>query len=179
MTDLDRTVRSLVRDVRNFPRKGIVFKDITPLLRDAAAFHRVCASMEEFALRRGADVVAAIESRGFLFGAAVAARMERGLVPVRKFGKLPGKTFRQSYKLEYGTERIEVHRDGVMKGERVVVVDDVLATGGTLAGACRLIEKMGGVVAGCAVVLELGFLGGRRALKGREVFSIVKYEEGS
>lgn len=177
MTALATVVRSRIRDIPNFPKKGIVFKDITPLLRDAAAFDRVCAAMEEYALRRGTDVVAAIESRGFIFGGAVAARLDRGMIPIRKFGKLPWKTVRQNYKLEYGSERIEVHKDSILKGERVLIVDDVLATGGTLAGACRLVEKLGGVVAGCAVLLELGFLNGRGSLKGRDIFSIVSYEE--
>ena len=175
MTDLVRTLKSLIRDVPNFPKKGVVFKDITPVLRDAAAFDRACAALEDYAFRRGTDVVAAIESRGFIFGGAVAARMDLGFLPVRKKGKLPWKTVRQSYNLEYGKDTLEIHRDAVEKGLRVLVVDDVLATGGTLAGACRLVEKLGGVVAGCACLVELTFLKGRARLKGRDVFSLVSY----
>jgi len=175
MNTLVRTLQALIRDVPNFPKKGIVFKDITPVLRDAAAFDRVCAALEEYALRRGTDVVAGIESRGFIFGGAVAARMNRGFVPIRKKGKLPWKTLRQSIDLEYGKDTLEIHRDAVEKGRRVLVVDDVLATGGTLVGACKLVEKLGGVVAGCACLVELSFLKGRARLKGRDLFCLVRY----
>ncbi len=175
MTELVRTLKSLIRDVPDFPKKGVVFKDITPVLRDAAAFDRACAALEDYAFRRGTDVVAAVESRGFIFGGAVAARMDLGFVPIRKKGKLPWKTVSQSYNLEYGKDTLEIHRDAVEKGRRVLVVDDVLATGGTLAGACRLVEKLGGVVAGCACLVELTFLKGRARLKGRDVFSLVSY----
>lgn len=175
MTSLENRLRSIIRDVPDFPKKGIVFKDITPVLQDPAAFGRACAVLEEYALGRGADVVAGIESRGFIFGAALALRMARPFVPIRKKGKLPWKTVRQSYGLEYGKDTIEIHRDAVEKGRRVLVVDDLLATGGTLAGACKLVEKVGGVVAGCACLVELSFLKGRARLKGRDVFSIVRY----
>jgi adenine phosphoribosyltransferase len=175
MTDLANKVRGLVRDVRNFPKKGILFKDITPVLRDAATFDRVCASIEKYAQARGAELVAGIESRGFIFGAAVAGRMGLGFVPVRKHGKLPWKTVRQTYALEYGKDTLEIHKDAVGKGVRVLVVDDVLATGGTLVGTCRLVEKVGGVLAGCAVLIELGFLNGRKKLKDRDFFSVLRY----
>jgi adenine phosphoribosyltransferase len=175
MTSLERKVESLIRDVPDFPRKGIVFKDITPVLRDAAAFGRVCAALEAYARDRGTELVAGIESRGFILGAVVASRMGLGLVPVRKRGKLPWKTVRQAYALEYGKAELELHKDAVEKGRRVLVVDDLLATGGTAAAACRLVGKLGGIVVGCAFVVELAFLRGRRKLKGRDVFSIVKY----
>ena len=160
MTDLANKVKSLVRNVQDFPKKGIVFKDITPVLQDGTTFARI---------------VAGIESRGFLFGAAVAARLEVGLIPIRKAGKLPWKTVKQTYKLEYGTDTMEIHKDAVKKGQRVLVVDDVLATGGTLVGACKLVEKVGGVVAGSACLIELAFLNGLKKLKGRDFYSIVQY----
>jgi adenine phosphoribosyltransferase len=175
MNSLVAKVQSLIRDVPDFPKKGIVFKDITPVLKDAAAFDRVCAALEGYALDRGTDVVAGIESRGFIFGGALAVRMGRPFVPIRKKGKLPWKTVRQSYSLEYGKDTLEIHRDAVEKGRRVLVVDDLLATGGTLAGACKLVEKVGGVVAGCACLVELSFLKGRARLKGRDFFCIVRY----
>lgn len=175
MTSLAKKVESLVRDVKDFPKKDIVFKDITPILRDAVTFDRVIAAIEAYGRQRGADLVVGIESRGFIFGAAVAARLELGFAPVRKAGKLPWKTVKQSYTLEYGKDTVEMHRDAVDKGQRVLVVDDLLATGGTLMGTCRLIEKMGGKVAGIACVVELGFLKGRRRLGERDVFSIVNY----
>jgi adenine phosphoribosyltransferase len=175
MTSLVEKVKSLVREVPDFPKKGIVFKDITPVLRDGATFDRVCATLETYALNRGADLIAGIESRGFIFGAALAARMDLGFIPIRKHGKLPWKTVSQSYDLEYGKDKVEVHKDAVDKKQRVVIIDDLLATGGTLQGACKLVEKVGGVVAGCACVIELGFLGGRKKLKSRDFFAIVKY----
>jgi adenine phosphoribosyltransferase len=175
MTDLANRVKSLIRNVPNFPKKGIVFKDITPVLRDATTFARIVAALEAYGRKRGTEVVAGIESRGFLFGAAVAARLEVGLIPIRKLGKLPWKTVKQTYKLEYGTDTMEMHRDAVKKAQRVLVVDDVLATGGTLVGACKLIEKVGGVVAGSTCLLELTFLNGLKKLKGRDFYSIVQY----
>jgi adenine phosphoribosyltransferase len=175
MTSLVQKVRSLVRDVPDFPKKGVLFKDITPVLKDAATFDRVSAALETYALDRGTDLIVGIESRGFIFGAALASRMDLGFVPVRKHGRLPWKTVKQGYDLEYGKDTIEIHKDAVEKGRRVLLVDDLLATGGTLVGACKLIEKVGGIVAGCACVLELSFLGGRKKLKGRDFFSIVSY----
>jgi adenine phosphoribosyltransferase len=175
MTDLANKVKALIRDVPNFPRKGIVFKDITPVLQDATTFARIVGALEAYGRKRGTEVVAGIESRGFLFGAAVAARLEVGLIPVRKHGKLPWKTVQQKYDLEYGKDVIEIHKDAVKKGQRVLVVDDVLATGGTLVGACKLVEKVGGVVAGATCLIELAFLNGQKKLKGRDFYSIVQY----
>ena len=175
MTDLSNKVKSLVRDVPDFPKKGIVFKDITPVLQDATTFTRIIGALESYGRKRGTELVAGIESRGFLFGAAVAARLEVGLVPIRKAGKLPWKTVKQKYDLEYGKDVIELHRDAVKEGQRVLVVDDVLATGGTLVGACKLVEKVGGVVAGATCLIELSFLKGLRKLKGRDFYSVVQY----
>ena len=175
MTDLANKVKGLIRDVPNFPKKGIIFKDITPVLKDATTFSRVIAALEAYGRKRGTEVVAGIESRGFLFGAAVAARLEVGLVPIRKKDKLPWKTVGQSYDLEYGKDHMEMHRDAVKKGQRVLVVDDVLATGGTLVGACKLVEKVGGVVAGATCLLELTFLNGLKKLKKRDFYSVVQY----
>ena len=175
MSSLTSKVKSLIRDVKDFPKKGIVFKDITPIIRDAVTFDRVLAAMEAYARNRGVDIVAGIESRGFIFGAPLAARLECGFVPVRKIGKLPWKTVKQSYKLEYGSDTVELHKDAVDKRQRVLVVDDLLATGGTLAATCKLVEKMKGVVAGCALLVELSFLNGRKKLGKRDVFAVVKY----
>lgn len=175
MSSLASKVKSLVRDVRDFPKKGIVFKDITPVLRDGVTFDRVLAAMEAYGRNKGVELVAGIESRGFIFGAAVAARLEVGFIPIRKRGKLPWKTVRQSYALEYGKDTVEMHRDAVGPEQRVLIVDDLLATGGTMIGAAKLIEKVGGVVAGCAVVVELSFLDGRKKLGKRDFFTVVKY----
>jgi adenine phosphoribosyltransferase len=175
MTDLANKVKGLIRNVPNFPKKGIIFKDITPVLKDATTFTRIVGAIEAYGRKRGTEVVAGIESRGFLFGAAVAARLEVGLIPIRKLGKLPWKTVKQSYKLEYGTDTMEMHRDAVKKGQRVLIVDDVLATGGTLIGACKLVEKVGGVVAGSTCLLELTFLNGLKKLGDRDFYSVVQY----
>jgi adenine phosphoribosyltransferase len=175
MTDLANKVKSLIRDVPNFPKKGILFKDITPVLKDSTTFSRIVAALEAYGRKRGTELVAGIESRGFLFGAAVAARLEVGLIPIRKAGKLPWKTVVQKYDLEYGKDTMEIHKDAIKKGQRVLVVDDVLATGGTLVGACKLVEKVGGKVAGTTCLLELTFLNGQKKLKGRDFYSIVQY----
>lgn len=175
MSSLVAKVKSLVRDVKDFPKKGIVFKDITPLLKDGVTFDRILAAVEAYGRNRGVELVAGVESRGFIFGAAVAARMEVGFIPIRKKGKLPWTTVSQKYALEYGKDVVEMHKDAVGKGQRVLIVDDLLATGGTLIGAAKLIEKVGGVVAGCAVVVELSGLKGRKKLGKRDIFTIVKY----
>ncbi len=165
-----------IRDVPDFPEKGIVFKDITPLLLDPrlldAAVQQIC---DEF---QSADVekVMAIESRGFIFGAPVALRLGAGLVLARKAGKLPWKRHRVEYALEYGTDVIEVHVDSIAKGERVLVVDDVLATGGTAEAAGRVVEQAGGQLVGMAFLLELDFLHGRQKLEGIDVRALLSYD---
>src|SRR6266851_208236 len=164
-------IRSRIRDVADYPQPGIVFKDITPLLADAAALVAVVAALG--AGHAGVDKVAGIEARGFILAASVACQLGSGFVPVRKEGKLPAPTYAQTYQLEYGTATIEVHQDAFAPGERVLIVDDVLATGGTAEAAADLVRRAGGEVAGIAVILELGFLDGRARLAGLRVRSLL------
>ncbi|MBL8725550.1 MAG: adenine phosphoribosyltransferase [Planctomycetes bacterium] len=161
-----------LRDVPDFPKPGILFKDITPLLAAPEALQAAIERLAALPVGK-VDKVAAIESRGFLFGVPLALRLGVGFVPVRKPGKLPWKTNRVEYVLEYGTDAVEIHQDAVQKGERILLVDDLLATGGTMGAACQLVESCGGVVAGCAFVVELGFLPGRQRLGQRRVDSLV------
>jgi len=168
-------VKLLIRDIPDFPKKGIVFKDITPLLSDGAAFRKVTAAFAARLADERIDKIVGIESRGFIFGAALACSLGRGFVPVRKPGKLPFQTVRESYALEYGTDAIEIHRDAILPGERVAIVDDLLATGGTLAACINLVRNLGGHVAASLVVIELGFLGGRKRLPEGEVVSLIRY----
>jgi adenine phosphoribosyltransferase len=170
--DIER-LRKLVRDVPDFPTPGILFRDITPLLADAAAFRQAVDALA--APHRGISTVVAIESRGFILGAPVAYALGAGLVPVRKSDRLPSERLREEYELEYGTNAVEVHTDAIRTGERVLIVDDLLATGGTVAAAARLVERLGGVVASVAVLAELGTLNGRAALAGYDVHSLIVY----
>jgi adenine phosphoribosyltransferase len=172
---LSRRILDRVREVPDYPSAGILFKDITPLLADAAAFAEV---VDAFAAPHrepatAVDVVVGIEARGFILAAPVSLALGVGFVPVRKRGKLPFTTFEASYALEYGTAEIEVHTDAVLPGQRVLVVDDVLATGGTAAATCGLVERLGGEVVGLAVLMELAFLSGRKALGGRNIRALV------
>ena len=169
MTDLAR----YIRDVPDYPKPGIVFKDITPLLGDPTAFAAACECMAAPYKDRGVTHIVAIESRGFLFGAPIALTLGAGLVPMRKAGKLPHTTTGISYELEYGTDRLEIHTDALSNGSRVVLVDDVLATGGTAAAACQLIESLGASVVGCSFLMRLGFLNGLERLGSREVASVL------
>jgi len=164
-----------IKDVPDFPKKGIVFKDITPLLGDAQAFAAVVEKMAEPFLGSGVQVVAGIESRGFLLAGPIAARLKAGLVPIRKKGKLPRRTKSASYDLEYGQDSIEAHEDAFAPGAKVLLVDDVLATGGTAKAACELIEAIGGKLVAAAFLIELGFLNGRAKLPGRNVNALIKY----
>ena len=168
-------LESCIRDIPDFPKPGIMFKDITPLLQNPEAFKEVVGLMAEALTRRDVDALVAVEARGFLFGAALAYSLGKPLVPVRKRGKLPYHTHSVTYSLEYGEDTMEMHTDAVVEGQRVVVVDDVLATGGTLAAACRLVEKAGAKVDCLALVVELAFLDGRKLLHGRHIFSLIKY----
>lgn len=166
---------SLIRNVPDFPTDGILFRDITPVLLDPEAFREALDAFTVEAETRGAEVIVAIESRGFIFGAPVADRLGLPFVPVRKLGKLPGPTVQAEYALEYGTNTLEMHRDAVKPGQKVLIIDDLLATGGTAGAAARLVEDLGGVVVGFAFLVELGPLRGRDALEGYNVLSLVQY----
>ncbi|MET8686643.1 adenine phosphoribosyltransferase [Streptomyces sp. NPDC004732] len=156
---------SRIRDVPDYPKPGVMFKDITPLLADPAAFAALTETLADLSVRHGATKIVGLEARGFILGAPVALRAGLGFIPVRKAGKLPGATLRQSYDLEYGSAEIEVHAEDLAAGDRVMVIDDVLATGGTAAASVDLIRRSGAEVAGVAVLMELGFLDGRQKLE--------------
>ena len=172
---LEERLRRGVRDIPDYPKPGVVFKDITPLLGDAALFAEACDAMAETFRARKVTHVAAVESRGFIFGGAVARSLAAGVVPVRKKGKLPWHSQREEYELEYGSDALEVHLDAVAPGARVLVVDDVLATGGTAAATCRLLEKLGAEVVGCCFLIRLSYLQGLERLDGRVVRSLIVY----
>jgi len=169
-------LKARIRDIPDFPKPGIVFKDITPLLADGDAF-RVTVDRFVERFRGRVDMVLGIESRGFIVGAAVAYGLGTGVAIVRKPGKLPSRTFTARYELEYGSDGLEIHDDAFVAGTRVLIVDDLLATGGTASAAVELAERCGGSVVACAIVIELAFLHGRRRLAGREVFSLVTYDQ--
>ena len=168
-------LKALIRDVPDFPKPGILFKDITPLLADPSAFGYACARMAAHFSTRQVDAIAAAEARGFLFAAPMALELRVPLIPLRKPGKLPYRTHSFKYDLEYGSAELHMHVDSVKPGAKVLVVDDVLATGGTMAAACKLIEKAGGTIAGCAFLLELAFLKGRDLLTEYESYSLITY----
>ncbi|MEU3829745.1 adenine phosphoribosyltransferase [Streptomyces sp. SID161] len=164
LTDIPALLRSRIRDVADYPEPGVMFKDITPLLADPDAFTALTDALAGIAADTGATKVVGLEARGFILGAPVAVRAGLGFIPVRKAGKLPGATLRQAYDLEYGSAEIEVHAEDLAAGDRVLIVDDVLATGGTAEAAIQLIQRAGAEVCGLAVLMELGFLGGRTRL---------------
>ena len=166
---------SLIRDMPDFPRPGIVFKDITPLLRDPDGLRLACELLAQPFLERKVDLVVGIESRGFIFGAPVALALGAGFTLARKQGKLPGQTLRTSYALEYGDAEIEMQRDAVAPGQRVLLIDDVIATGGTAAATARLVHELGGTVIGACFLLELAFLDGRKALEGFPIEALLRY----
>jgi len=168
-------LKRAIRDVPDFPKKGIVFKDITTLLKDPALFRRTIDLLAVLCGDRPVDKVVAIESRGFILGGVLASRLGAGFVPVRKPGKLPARTVKASYELEYGTDTLEMHEDAVVPGERVLIVDDVIATGGTARAVGDLVDRLGGIVAAYAFLVELTFLNGREKLAGREVLSLIRY----
>ncbi|MBI4875986.1 MAG: adenine phosphoribosyltransferase [Acidobacteria bacterium] len=168
--------KKLIREVPDFPKPGILFYDITTLLKDAAGLRAVIDGLQTRYRSTPLDVVVGIEARGFIFAPAVACALGKGFVPVRKPGKLPAETVKAEYALEYGTDTLEMHQDAIQPGQNVLIVDDVLATGGTAAAVAGLVESLGGRVAGLAFVCELDFLKGRGKLPGRDVFSLVNYQ---
>jgi len=168
-------LKEKIRNIPDFPKPGILFRDITTLLKDATAFQEVIAQLAERYAAQSLDRIAGIEARGFIFGAALAARLRTGFVPLRKPGKLPATTYSAQYELEYGTDRIEMHVDAIEQGSRVLLIDDLLATGGTMQAACALVEQAGGRIVECAFIIELADLQGRKKLAGRPVFSLIVY----
>ena len=172
-------LKQIIRAVPDWPKPGILFYDITTLLKNGAAFARVIDLLADHYLQAGTkvDLVAGIEARGFIFGPALAYRLQAGFVPIRKPKKLPALTVSAKYALEYGTDTVEMHRDAVEPGQSVLIVDDLIATGGTAAAAAQLVESVGGRVAGLAFILELLFLPGRRKLAGYDVFSLLQYAQ--
>jgi len=169
-------IKSKIRTIPDWPKKGIMFRDITTLIKDKKGFLDTCQLIYEHYKDKEIDLIAGIESRGFIFGAALALLLKKGFVPIRKKGKLPAETVSQQYELEYGVDQLEVHKDAIKKGDKVLVVDDLIATGGTMKAACQLVEKCGGEVVGCAFVIELPDLGGRKKLEGYDVFRIVEFK---
>ena len=165
----------LIRDIPDFPKKGIVFKDITTILKDGQAFRRAIDALAERVRPYSVDKVIGMESRGFIFAAPIAYQLGVGFVPVRKLGKLPGPTISTEYELEYGTNTLEIHSDAIEEGERVLIVDDLLATGGTVSATIELVERLGGEVAAVAFLVELTFLKGRERLDGYNVESVIQF----
>jgi adenine phosphoribosyltransferase len=168
-------LQNYIRDIPDFPKPGILFKDITPLLSEPSAFREAIHQLRSHFTGHKVDALAAAEARGFLLAAPLALLMEKPLVPLRKPGKLPYRTHALQYDLEYGSAELQMHVDGVEKGAKVLLIDDVLATGGTMAAACKLVEKAGGIVASCAFLLELRALKGREKLAPHEIFSLIEY----
>ena len=169
-------LRAKIRDIKDFPTEGILFKDITTLLRDGPAWRFAVDSLASRYQADRVDVVVGVESRGFIFGGAIAHQLQAGFVPVRKIGKLPGKTIEVEYELEYGRDALAMHEDAIAPGQRVLAVDDLLATGGTMAATLRLIEQLGGGVVGVAFMIELAFLHGREKLKNYPLHSLIVYD---
>ena len=169
-------LRAKIRDIKDFPTEGILFKDITTLLKDPAAFRDVVDMLAGRYQDERVDVVVGIESRGFIFGGALAHQLRAGFVPVRKLGKLPAKTIEVEYELEYGRDALAIHEDAIQARQRVLVVDDLLATGGTMAATLRLVEQLGGLVVGVVFMIELAFLRGREKLKNYPVHSLIVYD---
>jgi adenine phosphoribosyltransferase len=175
MTTQHAELSEYIRDIADWPKKGILFRDITPLLADSRAFPAAIDALCEPFRDAGVEYVAAVEARGFIFGAAVAARLNAGFIPIRKKGKLPYKTESVSYDLEYGTDTVEMHRDAVHPGAKVLMVDDLLATGGTMGAACHLIQKVGAEVVGIAFLIELTDLKGRQRLSDYTIHTVISY----
>ena len=172
---MNNDLKQYIRDVPDFPKKGIIFKDITTLLKNPVALKLTLDILYDRVKDLKIDKVVGIEARGFIFGAMLAEKLNAGFVPLRKPGKLPAEVFKQTYELEYGTDSIEIHKDAISKGDRILLHDDLLATGGTAKAACDLIEKIGGNVVQTLFIIELAFLGGREKLKNYKVDSLINY----
>jgi adenine phosphoribosyltransferase len=175
MSTLSSRIDSTIRNIPDFPQPGIQYKDITPVLADAALMRDIIGELKTQYQSQNIDVIVGVESRGFIFGTPLALDLNAAFVPVRKPGKLPADVLRTDYTLEYGSGSLEIHADAIQAGQRVVIVDDLLATGGTLAASKKLVEELGGVVVGCAVVINLAFLNGAERLNGTPVVSLVEY----
>ncbi len=169
-------IKSKVRSIPDWPIKGVIFRDITTLLQDPATHREICTIFYNRYANQKIDKIVGIDARGFLFGSVLAYKLDLGFIPIRKNGKLPYKTISESYTLEYGKETIEIHEDAITRGERVVIIDDLMATGGTIAAAVNLVEKLGGDIIECAFVVELSDLKGQEKLGNRKVFSIIEFE---
>ena len=169
-------IKDFIRDIPDFPKPGILFKDITPLLKSPDALTETFKQLAAPFHDSGIDVVAGTESRGFMFGIGVAQALGVGFVPIRKKGKLPAETYSESYDLEYGTDTLEIHQDAITKGQKVLLVDDLLATGGTMSATAKLVQSCGGEVVSCAFVIELSFLSGAEALTGLNTHSLIQYQ---
>ncbi|HUS59100.1 MAG TPA: adenine phosphoribosyltransferase [Planctomycetota bacterium] len=169
-------LKQVIRSIPDFPKPGIVFRDITTLLQSPEALRLVVDGMAERFSNKHIDMVVGAEARGFIFGPVIAYKLGAGFAPVRKAKKLPFKTIKATYSLEYGTDSVEIHADAIKPGQRVLMVDDLLATGGTMAACCDLVEKLGGVIVGCAFVVELSFLNGRDKLRKYDIVSLVDYD---
>ena len=169
-------LQELIRNVPGFPKQGIVFRDITPLLADGEGLPMAVRAMAEPFRQQGIDIVVGAESRGFIFGTAVALELHCGFVPVRKPGKLPSAIIAEEYELEYGTDKLEIHADAVKPGQRVLLVDDLLATGGTMRACCRMVKQLGGEIVGISFLIELAFLGGRTKLGGYNIHTVISYD---
>ncbi len=170
-------LKKLIREVPDFPKPGILFYDITTLLKDKVGFATLIDALAEHYLGQDVDLVLGMEARGFIFGPALAYRLNAGFVPVRKPGKLPAATVKYDYALEYGTNTLEIHKDAIQKGQRVIIVDDLLATGGTAEATAKLAESLGGEIAGMGFVVELDFLNPRSKLQGYDIFSLLHYDK--
>jgi len=168
-------LKNIIRDIADFPKKGIVFKDITTLLQDAKSYHRMIDLLSYHYIGEKVDKVIGVEARGFIIGSALAYKLGAGIVLVRKPGKLPSEIFSKTYDLEYGTDTLEIHQDAIKPGERILITDDLLATGGTMAAVVDMVQSMGGVIVDCCFMAELEFLEGRKRLPEGKVFSLLKF----
>jgi adenine phosphoribosyltransferase len=171
------SLKQYIREIPDYPKPGILFYDITTLIKEKLGLARVIDGMTEHFINKKVDLVVGMEARGFIFGPAVAYRLNAGFIPIRKPRKLPGETVKHTYKLEYGEDTLEIHKDAIQKAQRVLIVDDLLATGGTAVAATELVKQLGGDICGVAFVIELDFLNGRAKLAGQDVFSLLHYDK--